>query len=302
VELAATDDRVMLLTADLGWSVVEPFALAYPRRFVNVGVAEQNMVGIATGLARVGWVPYVYSIATFSSMRCYEQIRNGPVLHRLPVRVLGIGGGYAYGHAGPTHHALEDLALMRTQPGLSVVVPADRPQACAAVRAAHALPGPVYLRIAKSAGPAVAGLNGRFAWDRPELVRPGRGVLLMCTGEIVHEALRAADMLADDGMSPAVAALAHLGSRPGDLVTAMLARFELVLTVEEAYVNGGLGSLAAEAIAEASLPTRLVRCGVTSTFPPLTGSTQYLRGQCGLTAEQLAAQVREQRRARRLAA
>ena len=115
-DLAARDERVMLLTADLGWSVLEPFAERFPKRFLNVGVAEQNMLGIATGLARQGFVPFVYSIATFASMRCYEQFRNGPVLHGLPVRVVGTGGGFAYGHAGPTHHAIEDLSIARTLP------------------------------------------------------------------------------------------------------------------------------------------------------------------------------------------
>src|SRR3954469_24923245 len=128
-ELAARDERVMLLTADLGWSVLEPFAERFPNRFLNVGVAEQNMLGVATGLARQGRVPFVYSIATFASMRGYEQFRNGAVLHRLPVRVVGIGGGFAYGHAGPTHHALEDLAIARAQPGVTVLAPADQAQA-----------------------------------------------------------------------------------------------------------------------------------------------------------------------------
>src|SRR5436190_24353159 len=122
--LAAIDPRVHLLTADLGWGALEPFAQRFPDRFINVGVAEQNMLGVATGLAREGCVPFVYSIATFTSMRCYEQIRNGPVLHGLPVRVVGIGGGFSYGHAGPTHHGLEDLTITRTQPGATVLCPA----------------------------------------------------------------------------------------------------------------------------------------------------------------------------------
>ena len=123
--LAAADPRVWLLTADLGWGALEPFAQRFPDRFVNVGVAEQNMLGVATGLAREGCVPFAYSIATFASMRCYEQIRNGPVLHDLPVRIIGMGGAFGYGMAGPTHHALEDVALARAQPNLGIVVPAE---------------------------------------------------------------------------------------------------------------------------------------------------------------------------------
>src|SRR5262249_60885545 len=131
----------------------EPFAAAYPTRFLNVGVAEQNMLGLATGLAREGFIPFVYSIATFATMRCCEQFRDGPVLHQLPVRVVGIGGGFAYGHAGPTHYALEDLTIAPTQPGVTVLAPAGKAQARPGVQAGAALPGPAYLRLDKSIEP-----------------------------------------------------------------------------------------------------------------------------------------------------
>jgi transketolase len=293
VELAREDDRIMLLTADLGWNVIEPFQRAYPDRFLNVGVAEQNMLGIATGLAQVGYVPYVYSIATFSSMRCYEQIRNGPVLHHSPVRIIGIGGGYSYGHAGPTHHALEDLSLARTQPGLNVVVPADRNQLKSALIALQDLPGPAYLRVAKSSVPPLAGLNGRFAWNTPELVRPGCDVLLICTGELSQTALKAAEILGQEGLTPAVAVMAHLSFQPSQALISLLSRFTTVLTVEDAYVTGGLGSLAAEAIAENGLQASLMRCGVTANLAEYSGGTEYLRSQSGLTADALAQRVRK---------
>ena len=125
VALAERDPRVVLLTGDLGFTVVEDFAERFPQRFVNVGVAEQNMLGVATGLAEAGFVPFVYSIATFATMRPYEFIRNGPLLHGLPVRVVGVGGGLDYGNNGITHYALEDVALMRVQPKMMVVAPAD---------------------------------------------------------------------------------------------------------------------------------------------------------------------------------
>src|SRR5438105_4728945 len=162
LEMARADARIYLLTADLGWSVLERFAEAFPDRFLNVGVAEQNLAGVATGLAQAGYVPFIYSIANFVSMRCYEQLRNGPVLHHLPVRAIGIGGGYAYGHAGPTHHALEDLAILRALPGMTVLAPADPDQTRSAVRATADIAGPVYLRIGKGNNARIEGLNGRF--------------------------------------------------------------------------------------------------------------------------------------------
>jgi transketolase len=152
-DLAAQDERVVLLTGDLGYMVLDVFSSRFPDRFFNVGVAEQNMVGMATGLAEAGYVPFVYSIATFASLRPYEFIRNGPVLHELPVRVVGVGGGFDYGFNGITHFALEDYAVMRTQPGLTVVSPADSPQARAAVHATRELPGPIYFRIGKRGTP-----------------------------------------------------------------------------------------------------------------------------------------------------
>src|SRR3984893_10959470 len=129
--------------------VMEPFRERFPDRFINVGVAEQNMVGIATGLAEAGLRPYTYSIATFAALRPYEFIRNGPVLHHLPVRVVGAGGAFDYGTAGPTHHALEDLGVMRIQRGMAVVAPADHQQTTSALRATWDLPGPVYYPVGR---------------------------------------------------------------------------------------------------------------------------------------------------------
>ena len=151
-EIASADDRVVLLTADLGFMVLEPFAERHPDRFFNVGVAEANMISLAAGLAHEGFIPFCYSIATFASMRGYEQFRNGAVIHQLPVRIVGIGGGFAYGSAGITHHALEDLALMRVQPGVGVVVPADDAQVDGLLRDHYARPEPMYVRLAKEFG------------------------------------------------------------------------------------------------------------------------------------------------------
>jgi transketolase len=285
IALGAADPRIVLLTGDLGWSVVEPFADAHPTRFFNVGVAEANMASVAAGLAQEGFVPFIYSIATFSSMRCYEQVRNGAVLQGLPVRVVGIGGGYAYGHAGPTHHALEDIAIARAQPGLTVIVPADPAQTRSVMRALADLPGPAYLRIGKGGNLEVPGLLGRFAPGRPEVIREGDQVLLLGTGSVVHEALVAADLLQQQGVR---AVLAHLGFEASEDLALLLSRFPAVVTVEEGYVSGGLGSLVGEAVAERGLRCRLKRCGVNRVPSPRGGSEAYLRGQAGLDGPSLA--------------
>src|SRR5438093_3574694 len=132
VELAESDPRILLLTGDLGYLALEPFSERFPDRFFNVGVAEQNMVGLATGLAEAGFIPFVYSIVTFASLRPYEFIRNGPILHQLPVRIVGVGGGFEYGPQGATHHGLEHVGVMRVQPGIAATARADYAQlACA---------------------------------------------------------------------------------------------------------------------------------------------------------------------------
>jgi transketolase len=286
-ELAAEDERVMLLTADLGWGALEPFATAFPDRFLNVGVAEQNMLGVATGLALEGAVPYAYSIATFATMRCFEQFRNGPVLHGLPVRLVGMGGGFAYGHAGPTHHSLEDLCITRSMAGVTVVAPADAAQARTALRATFDLPGAVYLRINKNPQPDLPGLSGRFALDRPELIRSGRDVLLLATGSLSGEVARAGERLASRGVSAAVAVQAHLGFEASALLSQLIAGYPTIVTVEEGSVAGGLGALAAGAIARDNLDCRLHAQGFRGPLSGPGGSVEFMRRRHGLDAESL---------------
>ncbi len=146
-ELAEQDRRIIFLTGDLGYLVVESFTRKFPERFLNMGVAEQNMVGVATGLAESGYLPFCYSIATFATMRPYEFIRNGPIRQQLPVRLVGVGGGFEYGHNGPTHYALEDLGLMRMQPGMTVIAPADHVQARTSLLAPSPASAPTSFRF-----------------------------------------------------------------------------------------------------------------------------------------------------------
>jgi len=291
-QLAERDERIHLLTADLGFTVVERFADRHPKRFLNVGVAEQNMLGIAAGMAQEGCVPFCYSIATFAAMRGYEQLRNGGILHRLPVRVVGIGGGYAYGHAGPTHFALEDLAIMRAQPGMSVLAPADPAQARAALRESMECPGPVYFRVGKGGNPALPGLDGRFAWNRPEVVREGEDLLFVTTGDMAFEAITAAEALAAQGIDCAVAVLAHLPNRGGSELLELLSRFRAAVSVEEGYV-GGLGSLVALAIAEAGLPCKLSARAIDASLEARSGSRAWMQARAGLDSTALAAVARK---------
>jgi transketolase len=217
-DLAMTDRRVVFLTGDLGFTVLEPLAESLGERFVNVGVAEQNMMGLATGLAEAGLVPFVYSIGTFASMRPYEVIRNGPLLHSLPVRIVGVGAGLDYGHNGVTHYALEDIAIMRAQPDMTVIAPADPAQAVAAVYATSAIEGPIYFRIGKTEA-VIPELNGSFELGRLGLIGEGRDVAIIALGSIAGEAVRARELLERQGVDATVAIVASVQPAPvGDLV------------------------------------------------------------------------------------
>ncbi len=292
-ELAAEDRRIALLTGDLGYMALEPFIERHPDRFFNIGVAEQNMVGIATGLAEAGFVPFVYSIVTFATLRPYEFIRNGPIWHRLPVRVVGVGGGFEYGAQGLSHHGLEDVGVMRVQPGMTVVAPADHQQMASALRATWNEPGPVYYRIGKDDKTTVPGLEGRFRHGRAEVVRDGTDVTLVVMGSVASEAAGAAQALADRGVRARLVVVASVQPAPRDDLRAALADVPLAVSVEAHYVNGGVGSLVAEVIAEHGLGCRLVRAGVHALPDARVGGQSYMHGLHGLSAPGLVTTVLE---------
>jgi transketolase len=286
-ELAEKDPRIVLLTGDLGYMAIEPFAETFPDRFFNMGVAEQNMVGVATGLAEAGFIPFAYSIVTFAALRPYEFIRNGPILHQLPVRIVGVGGGFEYGHAGPTHHGLEDVALMRAQPGLTVVAPADHEQARNAILKTWDLPGPIYYRIGKDDKTIVPGLGGRFELGRAQVIYEGRDLLIIAMGSVANEAAAAARALAERGIQCTLIIVASLNPAPVDELAQALSRFRVALTVEAHYINGGVGSLVSEIVAEHGLGCKVVRCGVRTTPSGVSGSQAFLHHAHGISSEAL---------------
>jgi len=288
VELAEQDPRILLLTGDLGYTVVEPFSERFPDRFFNVGVAEQNMVGLATGLAEAGFIPFVYSIVTFATLRPYEFIRNGPIRHRFPVRIVGVGGGFEYGQNGITHYGLEDVGVMRSQPGITVIAPADHEQMRTALLATWDLPGPIYFRLGKDDKTTVSGLGGRFQLGRAQLIGEGTDLLIITMGGIASEAVIAAKFLATQGVTCIVMVIASLNPAPVDDLAEILARFKLALTVEAHYVVGGVGSLVSEVVADQGLPCRVVRCGVKTIVNGISGSQDYLYRTHGLSSDLLA--------------
>lgn len=285
--IAEEDPRVILITGDLGFMVVENFAERFPNRFINAGVAEQNMVGIATGMAEAGFIPFVYSIVTFASLRPYEFIRNGPILHRLPVRVVAVGGGFEYGHAGPTHWGLEDIATMRTQPDLTVLAPADFKQTRTMLRKTWDLPGPIYYRLGKDDKYEVAGLDGRFELARAQQIRRGNDLLWIVMGSVSREVVMAAELLSDAGISSEILAIASVNPAPTEDIAEACSRFPLVITVEAHFVAGGIGSLVSEIISENGIGCRVIRRAVKSFGNGYVGSESFLLDQHGLSSRSL---------------
>ena len=199
ISQAKQDERIWLITGDLGFSVLEPFSDQFPDRFINAGIAEQNMTGVAAGLALNGKIPFIYSIANFPTLRCLEQVRNDIVYHNLPARIVAIGGGLAYGAAGYSHHAIEDLAIMRALPDLVVLAPSDPEELSEVMTLLKDVPQPAYIRLGKGGEETFTQNLAPLKLGKPRLVRSGRGVAFMATGAVTYEAYLAAGMLSKEG-------------------------------------------------------------------------------------------------------
>ena len=283
--LAEQDERILLLTGDLGYTVVEPFAERFPGRFFNVGVAEQNLIGLATGLAESGFVPFVYSIATFVTLRAYEFIRNGPLAHGLPVRIIGVGGGFEYGHAGFTHFGVDDIGVLRVQPNLTIIAPADHEQAASALLATWQDGGPIYYRLGRDDVNTVPGLSGRFDRGRAQRLKDGRDILVIAVGAIARQAEEAVSQLDHLGIDAGFVVVDTMNPPPAEQLRRALSEVSIAMTVEAHYLVGGLGSLVSEIVAERGLGCRVVRCGVSTMPLGRVGSEAYLTGRHAVSAQ-----------------
>lgn len=283
MDLAERDDRVYLLVGDLGFGVVEPFIQKFPRRFLNCGVAEQNMTGLATGLALSGKIVFTYSIANFPILRCLEQIRNDVCYHRANVKIVSIGGGYTYGALGMSHHATEDLAIMRALPEMTVVAPGDPMETEAATRALAAFDGPCYLRLGRAGESAVHNSRIDFCVGRAIQVREGDALTLISTGAMLRTTVDVADLLAARGIFARVLSMHTVKPLDVEAVLAAAQETRAVITIEEHRVAGGLGGAVAEVLAEFGVLVPFRPLGIPPSFCAPTGTQEYLREQCGLS-------------------
>ena len=293
-EIARSDSRIFLMTADLGFRVLDKFESEFPRRYLNVGIAEQNMIGLATGLALHGRIVFTYSIGNFSTLRCLEQIRNDACYHDANVKVVAVGGGFSYGPLGFSHHATEDLAVMRALPHMTVVAPGDQWETREATKALVATPGTCYLRLDKSSAPATVRSGDVFTLGKARTVREGSDITLVATGGILGATLEAADSLVEQGVACRVLSMHTIKPFDSEAILKACRETGGIVTVEEHTIDGGLGSVVAETCLDAGVqPAVFRRIGLRAGFSSVVGGQDYLRREYGMDPGTIAKAVAE---------
>ena len=292
VDLANAGVDVVAVDADLSKSTTtSKFADAFPERFFNVGVAEQNMIDVAAGLAVSGRIAFTGSFAVFATGRAYDQVRNTVCYSDLNVKLAPTHSGITVGPDGGSHQMVEDIALMRVLPGMRVLVPADFTSACAMIRAAAATPGPFYIRLGRAAVPSIYGDDYAFELGKAYVLREGSDVTLAACGVMVERALGAAELLAEEGISAEVIDVATIKPIDEHTIAASVAKTRAVVACEEHSMYGGLGSAVAEVVGE-HCPAPLRRVAVRDVFGT-SGDPEELMRHFHLTAEDVAAAARE---------
>lgn len=293
-ELAKKDYRIVLVVGDLGFGVVTRFMQELPKQFVNAGVAEQNMTGLATGMALSGKIVFTYSIANFPVIRCLEQIRNDLCYHNANVKIVSVGAGMAYGSLGISHHATEDIAIMRSLPNMAVLAPNDPVEAELATRAAVTHGGPCYLRLGRAGEPKVHDSNIEFQLGRAITLREGGDLTIIATGGLLKNALIAADNLLQQGIYTRVLSMHTIKPLDNSAVLSAARETPIIVTAEEHTIIGGLGGAVAEILSEISSPkATLVRIGLNDAFSCEVGDQNYLRAFYGLSSEAIAKRAQE---------
>jgi transketolase len=290
-QLARTDERVVLLSGDIGNKLFDDFKSIDAKRFYNCGVAEANMMGVAAGMALSGLRPIIYTITPFTTTRCFEQIRVDVCYHHVPVIIVGTGSGLSYAELGPTHHSLEDMAILRTLPSMHVLAPCDAMELRCMLRAALKQSSPVYIRIGKKGEPAIHSELNDLQLGKAIVVRPGEEIVLLSAGTVMPAVLEAADQLKENGVQVEVVSFHSVKPLDEVYLKKANARFKLFVTIEEHGVIGGLGSAVAEWLVKQPTPSRLLSIGTPDEFMHEVGTQEYARMKYGLTAENIAARV-----------
>lgn len=289
VELVKKDPHIYLICGDLGYVVLDMFKEAAPNNFLNSGIAEQNMTALAAGLALEGNTVFTYSIGNFPTLRCIEQIRNDVCYHHANVKILAVGGGFVYGNQGVTHHATEDIAMMRALPTMRVYVPGDAYEAMACLKEAYEIPGPAYIRLARNKEQnfhddgAVIDINKIQAYSKA-----GSDVNILTTGSILCEGIKLQKLLEEQGISAGIFSVPRVKPIDEEGIWELALTCKMLVSMEEHQIEGGLGGAVAEVIA--SIPSQhaiLFRAGLNNEFSDTTGSQEYLRQYYTISADTL---------------
>tara|TARA_B100001123_G_scaffold344329_2_gene391309 strand:- start:3022 stop:3936 length:915 start_codon:yes stop_codon:yes gene_type:complete len=276
-ELAEVDKRIFFITADLGFGVFDDFARKFPNQYLNVGVAEQNMLGIGTGLGLEGRKVFTYSIANFATLRCLEQIRNDAAYHEVNMTIVASGGGFTYGGLGMSHHATEDIGIMRSLPGLQVVAPCTAWETYQATKCLAANEGVSYLRIEKGGIQEPPKAKSKFKIGKSIKMTEGNDLTIMTTGGIITECLKAEETLRNEGISTEVISMHTIKPLDEESIISSAQKTEKIITVEEHNRFGGLGTAVAETIAKFNLDCRLSSIAIDDVYSAVVGSQEYLR-------------------------
>lgn len=293
IALAKEKPNIELITGDLGFGVLKPFWEQLPDQFVNAGIAEQNMTSLAAGMALEGKTVFTYSIGNFPTLRCLEQIRNDCAYHHANVKIVCVGGGFVYGALGMSHHATEDIAVMRALPDVAVLCPGDLVEAEEATKAIAAYPGTCYLRLGRGGEKRIHNHIENFEIGRAIPIHEGERVAVFSTGAIFEEIAEAEIILASHGIRPAVWTFPTVKPIDRETISRCAGEFDMLVTVEEHNLSGGFGSAVAEVLAEQSLHARLLRIGLHDTYCNIVGDQKYLRARFGLDAAGIAGQIFE---------
>lgn len=282
MDLARKDERIFLLTPDMGYSVLEIFREEFPDRFLNTGIAEQNTIGIAAGLASSGKIVYVYSIIPFVTMRCFEQVRIDLAYNNTNVKLVGIGAGMTYGSLGPTHHSVEDIAIMRAIPNMTVLCPGDPIETEELIRRSHEIEGPMYVRLGKNGEPKIHPDGTRIEIGKAIHVTKGNDLALITTSNTLELGKKWVDEWKTEGIHVNLISMPTI--KPFDIKTVeeLINRNIPIITFEEHNIIGGLGSAVAEIIAESGKSINFRRIGINDKFSHYVGSHEFQRHKFGL--------------------
>ena len=289
---ASTDSNVFLITGDLGFGVLEEFGESFPDQFLNAGVAEQNMTAIAAGMAFEGRKVFTYSIGNFPTLRCLEQIRNDICYHNLDVTIVAIGGGFSYGQLGMSHHATEDISIMRSLPNMEVLVPSSLDEVRGSFNHIINNNGPVYLRLDKSKADFKS--KNKFSVGKASIAREGNSVTLIASGSVLEEALMASEALSKENIDCRVLSMHTIKPLDTDAIQKAATETEGIVTIEENNILGGLGGAVAEVCLESGCsPKFFRRVGLNDTYSSVVGDQNYLRNHYNINNQTIIDTVRE---------